>query len=316
MFLVFATAALCTLSADWQKFKIRYGKNYTKDEEDLRLAIFADNLRYASLLNKIDDKATYGVTKFSDLTPEEFAQKHLGLSPMVGDGDECYVATDAEIAAAPKSKDWTTEKNVLNPVQDQGGCGSCWAFATVAVVESANALAHGTLYKLSEQQLVDCDSAQGGCNGGNMYPAEGYVQRNGLATEDAYPYAGVDQDCKDFTPVAYITNHCLIRYTSSDPLAAEQQLMYHVSAEGPVVIGINANKAQFYTGGVMNAKNCNINGVNHAVVAVGYNLDNGDEPYWKIRNSWSSSWGEEGYFRMIYGENACGIATSASYVFA
>jgi C1A family cysteine protease len=313
--LVFATAAFCTLQGDWEKFKIRYGKRYTKDEEDLRLAIFADNIRYASLLNKIDDKATYGVTKFSDLTSEEFAQRYLGYKvddTIVNDG-ECYTPSSSDISGLPKSFDWRDHSGIVSPVQDQASCGSCWAFATTAVVESANAKAGKGLTKLSEQQLVDCDTSNAGCDGGNMYLAEGYVQRNGQTTEAAYPYAGVDQACKAFTPVAHISNHCLVGYSSSGD--TEGKMRYHLVNEGPIVIGLNANKAQFYTGGIMSAANCNPNGVNHAVVGVAYNIS-GSEPYWVIRNSWGASWGEQGHFRIVYGENACGLATSASYVFA
>lgn len=275
------------------------------------MSIFADNVRYISLLNKIDGKASYGITAFSDLTTEEFAQKHLGFVPTV-EGEYCQEPSDAQIASIPDSVDWRKE-GALSPVQDQGSCGSCWAFATVAAVESAWYIAKGDLIKLSEQQLVDCDSNQGGCDGGNMYPAEGYVQKNGLTTEEAYPYKGVQGKCKSFNPVVTIRDHCFIKQRSTDA-ETEDVMRYHL-AQGPVVIGINANKAQFYTGGVMDEKNCNPKGVNHAVVAVGYNVS-ASEPYWIIRNSWSDSWGEEGYFRMIYGKNACGIATSASYVVA
>lgn len=277
------------------------------------MSIFADNVRYISLLNKIDGKATYGITAFTDLTTEEFAQKHLGFVPdMVGTGI-CEDPSVAELASSPDAFDWRKE-GAISPVQDQGSCGSCWAFATVAAVEAAWKIAGHDLIKLSEQQLVDCDSVQGGCNGGNMYPAETYVQKNGLTTEEAYPYKGIQGKCKDFTPVASIKDHCFIAQ-KDDAAETENIMRYHLSHSGPVVVGINANKAQFYSSGVMDEKNCNPKGVNHAVLAVGYDIS-GQEPYWIIRNSWSASWGEQGYFRMIYGKNACGIATSSSYVVA
>lgn len=317
--LALIAGAFCTLQSDWSKFKLRFGKNYAKGEEDLRLAIFADNLRYASLLNKIDNTATYGVTQFSDLSAEEFAQRHLGLTTdaFVEDGTDCYVPDATMISTLEKSFDWTT-KGALAGVQDQGQCGSCWAFATTAAVESAWFIAGHDLVKLSEQQLVDCDEVQGGCEGGNMYPAEGYVQRHGLAKWDDYPYVGEQQTCNETAvakPAAKIVNHCLIRFNSSNTKETEDIMRYHLVHEGPVVVGINANKAQFYTSGVMSSANCNVNGVNHAVLAVGYDLDY-DTPYWKIRNSWGPKWGEQGYFRMAYGEDTCGVATSASYVFA
>ena len=260
----------------------------------MRMAIFADNLRYVSLLNKIDSHATYGITSFADLTAEEFAQRHLGVNNAeVTDDEACDVPTDAQIASIPKSHDWRTAGDYIAPVQDQGSCGSCWAFATVAATEAAWAISGNRLVKLSEQQVVDCDTFNAGCDGGNMYPAEGYIQRTGLTSEDAYPYKGVQGKCKTgLEIVARITSHCFIKQASSDE-ETENIMRYHLYHSGPVVVGINANKAQFYNSGIMDETNCNPRGVNHAVLAVGYDVSNAT-PYWTIRNSWSATWGESG----------------------
>jgi len=93
----------------------------------------------------------------------------------------------------PASIDWRN-KGAVNPVKDQAQCGSCWAFSTVASLEGRNAIKTGKLQSLSEQQLVDCDRADGnqGCNGGDMGTAMTYIEKNPLESEGDYPYRGVD----------------------------------------------------------------------------------------------------------------------------
>eukprot|EP00766_Chilomastix_caulleryi_P000679 gnl/Chilomastix_caulleri/166.p1 GENE.gnl/Chilomastix_caulleri/166~~gnl/Chilomastix_caulleri/166.p1 ORF type:complete len:334 (-),score=140.20 gnl/Chilomastix_caulleri/166:88-1035(-) len=312
--LVLIAAAFSSLQGDWEKFKIRYGKTYSTEEDEIRFGNFIDNIHFAELMNKLDKSATYGVTAFFDLTSEEFSQKHLGFVPNNLQAlPECEAPTSAQLAGVPENFDWV-QKGVVSPVQDQGSCGSCWAFATVAASETAWAISHGELIKLSEQQLVDCDSANGGCDGGNMVPAEKYVEEHGLCKASDYPYRALGGKCKTCTVAVKTSGHCVVRHGATT-LDTENNMKYDCATYGPIVIGINANKLQLYKNGIMDASLCNPNGTNHAVVGVGYGVENGMK-FWKIRNSWGSTWGEQGYFRIVFGENACGVASSPSFVLA
>merc|ERR1712127_1085690 len=136
--------------------------------------------------------------QFSHLTNEEFKAAYTG-----GQGGSTIGSDDAhlgelEIGEIASSVDWSTDKSVVNPVKDQGQCGSCWAFSAVGTVESAYAIAAGKLGSYAEQQLVDCDTNGGsqGCNGGfNQYGIE-YIGQTGIAAESSYPYKATDGTCR------------------------------------------------------------------------------------------------------------------------
>ena len=81
-------------------------------------------------------------------------------------------------------------------------------------------------------------------------------------------------------------------------------------ASGPITIGINASPMQRYSGGIDNPLFCNKLALDHAVLIVGYGTENGKD-YWKIKNSWNTDWGEEGYYRIVRGVNKCGLANDA-----
>ena len=124
--------------------------------------------------------------KFADMTNEEFKQR-LGYKK--NNNTVTKRAPLRDTKTLPDSIDWR-QKGAVNPVQDQGQCGSCWAFSTVASVEGRNAIKTGRLVKLSEQQLVDCDNQDGnqGCNGGDMGTAMNYLATTSLESESDYPY--------------------------------------------------------------------------------------------------------------------------------
>ncbi|KAL3666068.1 hypothetical protein V7S43_008859 [Phytophthora oleae] len=197
------------------------------------------------------------------------------------------------------SVDWSTTECVA-PIQSQGSCGSCWAFATVSVVESAQCISNGktSLTKYSEQQLVSCNSQNWGCNGGAPVYALDYVQQNGLCTEDSYPYtsdSGYAESC---------SSSCNAKDTGG-----EDELLSAID-EHPVIVAVASgnNVWKQYTGGVV--ASCDSWDLDHAVVAVGY-----DSSSIKIRNSWGTFWGEEGYIRLARSsssEGTCGVTSDMS----
>ena len=210
-----------------------------------------------------------------------------------------------------ESVDWRT-KGALNPVQNQGACGSCWAFSSVAAMESAHFIKTGKLLKLSEQQLVDCDPQSSGCNGGLETWAFDYAKTNGLELESDYPYRGVTgRSCQATTSKELVE---ATSYTEV-PKRSVTQLKAAIDQQ-PTCISIHAGAIlQFYFRGIINSKLCRKGPLDHAVTAVGYGSENGKD-YFIVRNSWGSGWGEHGYFRIATesdgDEGVCGILMDSS----
>jgi len=292
-------------------WKLRYNKLYSSEEEDqAKFQTFQNN--YLFILNFNADPtqtSTVGLNEYADLTTAEFSalKSCLGSSAIKPSGQ----VVELSEVDVPTSVDWTT-KGAVTPIKDQGQCGSCWAFSTTGSLEGLNFVKSGTLTSFSEQQLVDCSGSYGnqGCNGGLMDYAFEYVESSGITTESAYPYEGVDQTCQAFTSVFKNTG-----YSDVTPNTPAQLLA--AIAQQPVSVAIEADQSvfQLYTGGVISSSSCGTN-LDHGVLAVGYDTT-ASTPYYKVKNSWGSSWGESGYVRIKYSKtkNAgiCGIQSLPSY---
>jgi hypothetical protein len=170
-------------------------------------------------------------------------------------------------------------------------------FSTTGAIESRVAIAGGGLHILSEQELVDCDNKDSGCNGGLMdYGFEFVINNGGLCQENDYPYVSGDTKragtCDDSTCTKYdkISSYADVTPYSQDDLES-------ALCEGPVSIAIEADQQsfQFYSSGVLTSQ-CGSN-LDHGVLLVGMGTDGSDD-YWKVKNSWGESWGEEGYIRL------------------
>lgn len=198
------------------------------------------------------------------------------------------------------------QTGLVTPVKNQGTCGCCWSFATVATIEGQYYKKTGKTVSFSEQHLVNCDSQDLGCNGGFMTTALDYIKNNlgSLPTMASAPYLGYKSTCNralksDFTVTGYTTAG------TTDEL----QIALFLYQKGPIAVALNANSyLQYYKSGILNlnSANCNPNGINHAVTIVGYGTQNGLD-YWIVKNSWGTTWGEAGYFRIARGSGVCGI---------
>ena len=280
-----------------------------------RLEIFIDNNMFAQYHNKHSNSSfTLGITPFSDMTNDEF-KKYILLSEVDLGNDICKSQVKPS-STIPSAIDWR-EKNAVTPVKDQSFCGSCWSFSTTGAVEGAYAIKNGELISFSEQQLVDCSYSYGnhGCNGGMMQNAFTYIHDNGLTTENAYKYTATSSrsSCQEFKPVTYLSG--CINVTPN----SEEMLTYAVS-QGPVSVAIEADSKSFqlYKSGIYDdAIGCGTT-LDHGVLTVGYGTENGKD-YWIVKNSWSETWGDNGYIRLLRNsasKNApgmCGIAMDASY---
>jgi C1A family cysteine protease len=301
----------------WKKL---HGKEYKAEEEAARLATFISNDALISSHNAGNWSFTLGHNKFSDLTFDEFKNTYMaeGMALFTNKQHSDRVFLKGEHAPkgykAADAVDWVS-KGAVTPVKDQGQCGSCWSFSTTGSIEGSFQINTGKLTSFSEENLVQCDNrAHGGqdqgCNGGLMDNAFEWIEKNGLCTEESYPYTsgtGTTGTCKKTcTPAVTVTGFTDVTKGDEDALA-------DAVGKQPVSIAVDAQGSQWqlYKSGIFNHPTCGKQ-LDHGVLLVGYGTQTGTD-YWKIKNSWGTTWGQEGYMLMKKGSNMCGLANSASY---
>ena len=300
----------------YEQWLVQHGKAYNAlGEKEKRFEIFKDNLRFIDEHNSVERSYKVGLNKFADLSNEEYRSMYLGgrkgNRTRLSRASDMYMPRVGE--ELPEKVDWR-ELGAVVPVKDQGSCGSCWAFSTIAAVEGINKIVTDDLISLSEQELVDCDIGYNeGCNGGLMdYAFEFIINNGGIDTEEDYPYTGYDGRCDTFRKNA----HVVTISSYEDVPAYNEKALQKAVANQPVSVAIEGGGRSFqlYASGVF-AGSCGT-ALDHGVAVVGYGSENSKD-YWIVRNSWGESWGESGYIRMERNVAAstgkCGIAMEPSY---
>tara|TARA_B100000242_G_C43035674_1_gene482837 strand:+ start:1057 stop:2019 length:963 start_codon:yes stop_codon:yes gene_type:complete len=299
---------------EFQSFIRKYEKNYTSEAEyNIRYNNFVNNLNRIDQHNSHTPEYSYslGINQFADMTVPEWRRIYLSSIRPALRTKHVHKYSEQDVNKLPSSMDWRANGWVTD-VKDQGQCGSCWAFSAVGALEGQHANVTGNLTSLSEQNLVDCiTNGCFGCSGGWMNVAMEWVVNNGIESEEAYPYQGVNGQCV-FNKSDIVANFSKVVNITQDDVNG----LFHATATvGPISVAIDAeDDMMMYASGIYQSKTCSTTQLDHGVLVVGYGMTNDGKKYYIIKNSWNANWGMDGY---IYWSrdipNMCGIAHAASY---
>merc|ERR1712178_543999 len=263
---------------------------------------FEDNVDFINAHNQRADEHGYavGINQFADMSSKEFKEVMLTYK---AENKKVGNVVVLDESATADSVDWVS-KGAVTPVKNQGQCGSCWAFSTTGSVEGAYQIATGKLQSFSEQELVDCAGSYGnqGCNGGLMDDGFKYIEAKGDALESTYSYTGRTGSCSSSKQSQAAIKKGQLTSFNDVTTDSESQLLAAVT-KGPVSVAIEADQSgfQFYKSGVFSGT-CGTN-LDHGVLVVGYGTSSGSD-YWKVKNSWGTTWGQEGYIMMARGSKS------------
>ncbi|CAL5411385.1 unnamed protein product [Camellia sinensis] len=316
-------AMSCTLpgasmSERHEQWMADHGRVYKDNaEKEMRCKIFNNNVLFIESFNNAGNQPyKLSINQSADLTNEEFQASHNGYRiPSHARPSKMTPFRYENVTAVPASMDWR-KKGAATPIRIRVNVvRSCWAFSTIAATEGITQLTTGKLISLSEQELVDCDSSgkDAGCKGGYMEGGFAFiVQNKGIATETIYPHSATDGTCNTKKEASHATK---ISGYENVPANSKSALLKAV-ANQPISVFIDAGGAscQFYSSRIFTG-DCGTD-LDHGVTAVGYGTTTDGTKYWLVKNSWGTSWGEEGYIRMqrdiAAKEGVCSIAMDSS----
>lgn len=301
-------AVLAGLNEDklaWVEWQETHEKSYSSVEEEAdRFNIFRNNLRYYER-KTANDTAVYGVDPWSDLTMEEFLAQQAGCAKMPGDCLQSAPMDPEEVASILREHgseiNWV-EKGAVTAVKNQGQYGSCWSFGASGIMEGINVVqGKNKLESVSEQELIDCSSCGGyvGCCLTKYYVAE----TNGIATsEQSYPYKGRSSSCQR-SKATKTKAHVSTRLCPANGAGGDQEgLVAQLIKLGPFGYLLDASCLSGYHSGVISNCPKKAGDIDHATLAVGAGTEGGVD-YFLVKNSWGTSFGLKGYYKMKRGTN-------------
>eukprot|EP00163_Fabomonas_tropica_P011642 TRINITY_DN2241_c0_g1_i1.p2 TRINITY_DN2241_c0_g1~~TRINITY_DN2241_c0_g1_i1.p2 ORF type:complete len:360 (+),score=102.51 TRINITY_DN2241_c0_g1_i1:59-1081(+) len=227
----------------------------------------------------------------------------------------------------------------IGPILNQARCGSCWAFGAVEAISDRLCIASGTnasYVQLAALDLVACDhgffSGENGCQGGQLGAAWDWARKEGIVTEACLPYgvaeggpiptcAPTAQPCMppSFVPTPACNKTCANganyeqdkhKISTVYSLGSAEAMAQEIATNGPIEAAFTVY-ADFpsYKSGVYKQTSQQVLG-GHAIKIIGYGTENGED-YWLVQNSWTTTWGDKGYFKILRGVNECGIEDNA-----
>eukprot|EP00937_MAST-01D_sp_MAST-1D-sp2_P001174 g1174.t1 len=324
--------------AKWEAYKTAFDKRYADAGTERTAYInFLDNSQRIATHNAQSPLYLQALNKFSDGSRSEFVARFRRIrsaSPLEAAAADCVEydpPTDDDDANPPASVDWRAA-GATSPVGDQAACGNCWAWATVGAIEGALKVQTGNLTALSVEDLSSCDQDgwNRGCGGGNDYKALPWVEANGISSAADVPFIdgakGTNSPCNMTTrkPIVNITG-CTKMFAGMAEKDDEKAIKVAVarqplSASIQIVDDLMEYKSGIYTGkgdgpGTEGpCTNSTSARVSHGVLFVGYGTTSDGIDYWLMKNSWGKDWGEDGFFRILRGQNTCGVETFTTWV--
>ena len=274
---------------------ITYG---TVEEFDFRYTLFIETEEMINLHNAKDSTFKLGHNKFSTMTEEE---KQKLLPEMT---ETTIVPTMSKEHFANGGVDWRT-KGVVGPVRNQGQCGSAALFGVVDALTSANAIKTGMITDLSMEQIIDCDTDFQGCNGGTVDSVWKYVAKYGLESASDYPFTAGKGTCH------YDKSKIAVKMKSLAKVHPDQSATLEAAiTKEPTLVGFDMTTiAMQYAGGILDTDKCGTQ-INHTMLAVGFGTSGNGQDFYILKNSWGTSWGEQGYMRVAAkasGPGVCGV---------
>jgi cathepsin L len=317
-----SATALLTLFPTYNEYIVQYNK----ESSPSRRSIYESRLEKIQQHNQSPSGSFYraGPNQFSDWSDEERASLFGLNKPMLHremqENEGKYVENLViPEKGFPTSWDWS-KKGAVTPPKNQGSCGSCWSFAGTEAIESALFLATGKLSELSPQSFLDCTpnpnhcGGTGGCEGNTFDLLYKYAVNKsssgkgfgGAVLASQYPYLGHDGKCHDSSVPTYANVESFADVPSNNYTALMAAVM-----KTPVAVGVAAMNWGDYMGGVYPSTLCD-GDIDHAVLLVGWGTDPGLGDYWKIKNSWGTGWGENGYIRLQKNKDFCTVDSTPS----
>ncbi|XP_038674159.1 dipeptidyl peptidase 1 [Scyliorhinus canicula] len=288
---------------------------------------YKPNLDFVKTINTVQKSWTAKVYKeYEKLTIRDLVKRAGGQNSKVPRHPRPMLASEEvqKLAVSlPESWDWRNVAgvNYVSPVRNQGSCGSCYAFSSMGMLEARIRIQTNSTQTpiLSTQQIVSCSRYSQGCDGGFPYLIAGkYAQDFGLVEERCFPYVGIDTPCT-------VSKSCYHYYVSQYYYVGgfygacnEAAMKLELVKNGPVSVAFEVYPDfMHYRGGIYYHTGLSdpfnpFELTNHAVLLIGYGSDpQTKQNYWIVKNSWGTSWGENGYFRILRGSDECAIESIA-----